>query len=662
MLGEWDDLAHDEPVIAEPILTRVADYDVLRVLGRGGMGVVCRARDRLLGREVALKLIHSGVLASDEELRRFRLEAETVASLRHPNLIVIHEAGEADGQPYFTMTLADGGTLAKRLSDLGHLEPVASAKLVHQIALAVHHAHMRGILHRDLKPANILFDSDEQPIVSDFGLARFAGADSVTKSGALLGTPAYLAPEVASGAAAHTTSSDVYALGVILFECLTGRTPFANDAPLALLKSITEDEPPAPSSLAKNIDRDLEAVCLRALEKDPSRRYPTAEALAKDLALWLADEPVTARHPPFSERLWRWAERNQSRAVLYSMAAMTLFILVVLSAVMNVVMSTEQSRTAEAMHRSEVLRAMLLRDYAVQLMQSPDSMLRALPHLEEAAGLTTDSVLQNQAIQLRLRVVNRLAPRRLAQWKTTTAEPQLAWSPDSLVAACIDGTKTRAYDLQQMREGDPSHATLFQTSPTHALTLPNDRNTPRRRLDSPDGRSVLVSSRDGVILFTAPTALPEWHGGGLLGASFDSQSRLLLAFADRTVQLQSSGALIDVPSAETSAVAASATENQITTSIEKGGIVHVWRGEPQTQELCAPLTHNADVTKAVLDPTRRYVATLAADKTLRVWEIATAMPITPPLPIAHPHFQIAIDGNTQRLALWDEGTVQFFDW
>ena len=370
LLGGWDDVNDAPELPPEEILTRVADYDVLRVIGRGGMGVVCRARDRLLGREVALKLIHSGVLASDEELRRFRLEAETVANLRHPHLITVHETGEADGQLYFTMTLAEHGTLASRIRTQGVLQPRLAAGWVRDIALAVHHAHTRGVLHRDLKPANILFDTDDHALVSDFGLARFTSAASVTKSGSLLGTPGYLAPEVVSGQAGHTTSSDVYALGVILFECLTGRPPFENDAPLALLKSITEDETPVPSSLVKGIDHDLEAVCLRALAKDATKRYASAEAFAEDLEHWLAGEPVTARHPPLNERFWRWAQRNQSRAVLYSMAVVSVLILVLLSAVWNVILATQQSSTAEAMHHSEARRATILRDYAVELMRS----------------------------------------------------------------------------------------------------------------------------------------------------------------------------------------------------------------------------------------------------------------------------------------------------
>lgn len=650
MLGEWDDLA-DNPIAEteEPIITRVADYDVLRVLGRGGMGVVCRARDRLLGREVALKLIHSGVLASDEELRRFRIEAEAVASLRHPNLIVVHEAGDADGQPYFTMTLADGGTLARRLSDHGPLEAPIAARLVQQIAEAVHHAHIRGVLHRDLKPANILFDHDGQPLVSDFGLARFTGADSVTKSGSLLGTPAYLAPEVASGVAGHTTSSDVYALGIILFECLAGRTPFENDAPLALLKSITEDEVPRPSSLVEGIDRDLEAVCLRALEKEPSRRYESAEALAKDLGRWLADEPVTARHPPITERLWRWAERHQTRAVLYVMAALTVIILIMLSAVMNVVMSTQQNRTTEAMNRSEASRARLLRDHAAQFLTSADSMLRALPYLDEAVTISTENAVQDHAIRLRQRVVQRLAPQRLAQWTISSSSPTLTWSTDSTTATCVDGTQTYTISLI------PGHSPAISTQP---IAVSDFGTAIRRSLRSHDGRSIIIQTRQSVTVYTQPDALPQWSGHGLQNAWFDDSGQLILRTSSGSQSLPSTTKSAPLPEAPPSL----ATAPEITFTIDQQTDVRVWRGKPGGAEICDPLHHSAAVTAAAIDPSGRYIATLTSAAELRVWEMATALPITPPLPVSKSLNHIAWDAAHYELALWSETECVLFNW
>lgn len=661
LLDAWDAPPETDEPVPEEIITRVADYDVLRVIGRGGMGVVCRARDRLLGREVALKVIHSGVLASDEELRRFRLEAETVAGLRHPHLITVHETGEADGQLYFTMTLAENGTLAARIHNQGTLPPREAAALVKDIADAVHHAHSRGVLHRDLKPANVLFDSEDCVLVSDFGLARSTSDPSVTKSGSLLGTPAYLAPEVVSGSAGHTTGTDVYALGVILFECLTGRPPFENDSPLVLLKKITEDEIPAPSALVQGIDHDLEAVCLRALNKDPAQRYPSAEALAEDLGRWLADEQVTARHPPVIERFWRWAHRNQPRAVLYSMAALSLIILVALSAVWNVILATERDHTTESMRQSEARRAAVLRDFAAQLLSSTSTMLRARPLLKEASSTSSSDALDNLANGLRLRVVDRLAPLVLQEWKVTSSQPVLAWSSDSRLASCVDGGLTRTFDLDPSAADDPVPGTITETNPAKRMPLPDDGNIVRRALWSPDGSSVLIHTRNAVILWHQAKPLVTWTGKDLNNAWFDPSGRLLLAAANSTFQLRPDGTTVPAELQEPPA----STPNQkpaLTATADPSGLVHVWRGDAGGQEAFDPLPHEAKVVTMVFNGNQRYLATLTADRTLRVWELASGLLITPPLSVNEVYTNIVWDDTRQTLAVWNHENLVFFDW
>lgn len=665
ILLDWDQLCSPAAAASEPVITRIADYDVLRVIGRGGMGVVCRARDRLLGREVALKLIHSGVLASTEELRRFRLEAEAVARLRHEHLIVIHEAGEADGQPYFTMTLAEGGTLAARLQKLGTLEPEESARLLEGIARGVHHAHARGVLHRDLKPANIVFDSENRPLVSDFGLARFTGADSVTNSGTLLGTPAYLAPEVASGAASHTTGSDVYALGTILYECLVGRPPFENESPLALLKMITERDPPPPSSLVPGIDRDLEAVCLRALEKDPLRRYPSAEALANDLSRWLRREPVDARHPPQSERFWRWAQRNQTRAVLYSMAAMTLLIMIALSGLMNVVLSTEQISTAAAMRQSEIRRATLLRDHAAQYMADESTLLRALPYLEEAAELGTSDATQDHAIRLRQRVVTRLAPRMMHRWPIQDLYPALAWSPDSCIAAIHDSAVKQAWNVQTHQVAQSEGATLRMTSPQQPMQVPDDGHLPLRSLHSPDGQHVLVHSREGVTLWSRARMPVRWQGHGLEQAWFDARGRLLLKTAAQTLQVQANAAtevlaeVVPPPSQVVPPSALCAVRDLV--AVADGARVRIWRGKVGEREISEPLPHSAPIVAAAFDTGGLYLATVAKDEHLRVWEVATGLPVSPAIDV-RTNTRLTWDSTRQMLAVWSATEVLWFDW
>ncbi len=319
----------DEPlelpadVMAEEMPAELGDYEILGEIGRGGTSVVYRARQRRLNRLVALKTLHGSALTSRDAFERLQTEAQAVARLDQPNIVPLYEVGRHAGTHFLTLRYFEHGSLAQALKQR-RFTPTEAARLLATAARAVHHAHSRGVLHRDLKPSNFLLDEHGAPHVADFGLAKLADSDSsLTLSTSVLGTPAYMAPEQAAGNAKDAaTPADIYALGAVLFELLTGRAPFLGKSALEVLRLVADAEPPRPTALVPGLDRDLEAVCLQCLEKDPARRYASAAALAEDLERWLRHEPLSIRPLSPGERAVKWVRRRPVVAALSAACAL----------------------------------------------------------------------------------------------------------------------------------------------------------------------------------------------------------------------------------------------------------------------------------------------------------------------------------------------------